>query len=149
MDKQAFISKCNEKLKLIRTEYNFSQDKMADVLGVSKKKIVEIEKGRSSLGLSGAVAMCTIFQNSEILSATFGGTPEDIIMAIAFDGFEPDNQKTMGGKIWWRELESKNGFKIQQNIISQHYRILDSKDVRVSSAFELGIIKLRFDELTK
>jgi DNA-binding XRE family transcriptional regulator len=146
MEREEFIVKCNEKLKLIRTEYNFSQEKTAQILGFSKKTVVEIEKGRSSLGWTGAVALCAIFGSSEILSATFGGKPTDVIMALAFEGNEPSYPKTMGGKVWWKPVEERNGFKVQQNIISQHYRILDGKDRRICSSFEWKSIQERFLE---
>ncbi len=146
MNRLEFVLKCNRKLKLVRTEYEFSQEKMAAILGLSKKTIVEIEKERSSLGWTGSVALCSIFSSSEILSATFGGKPTDIIMALAFDGHEPTYPKTMGGKIWWKTIQSENGLKIQQNIISQHYRILDSEDRRICSSFELEHIKERFNK---
>ena len=144
MDRNEFITKCNEKLKLVRTEYNFSQEKAAYILGLSKKTVVEIEKGRSSLGWGGSVAFCTIFGNSEVLSAVFGGNPTDIVMALAFEGNEPLYQKTMGGKIWWKTTEERNGFKIQQNIVSQHYRILDSEERRICSSFDFDVINGRF-----
>jgi DNA-binding XRE family transcriptional regulator len=64
MERNEFIAKCNARLKLVRTEYNLSQEKAAHVLGLSKKTIVEIENGRSSLGWMGCVALCMIFGNS-------------------------------------------------------------------------------------
>lgn len=149
MNRDEFIVKCNEKLKLIRTEYNFSQEKTAQILGISKKTVVEIEKGRSSLGWSGSVMLCTLFGNSEILSAVFGGNPTDIIMALAFEGNEPLYLKTMGGKIWWKLIEEQNGFKMQQNIISQHYRILDGEGRRVCSSFDFIEMDKRFAEVCK
>jgi DNA-binding XRE family transcriptional regulator len=149
MDRLEFVNKCNEKLKLVRTEYGYSQDKMALILGISKKTIVEIEKMRSSLGWVGSVALCTIFSNSEILSATFGGKQTDIIMALAFDGHEPNYPKTMGGKVWWNIIKTSGSYKIQQNIISQHYRILDEYNRRVCSTFDYNYILERFDEVSK
>ena len=38
--------------------------------------------------------------------------------------------KTMGGKVWWRDLVSLNGWRIQQNLVTKHCRILDPDDVR-------------------
>ena len=131
MDRNEFIGKANEKLKLVRTEYGYNQEKMADVLGISKKTLVQIEKGRSSLGWTGAVALCTIFERSEVLAAAFGGETTDMIMALAFQDSEPNYPKTMGGRIWWKTLEEAGKYKIQQNIISQHYRLLDQNDRRV------------------
>ena len=141
MDRNEFVDKAGDKLKLVRTEYGLNQEKMADVLGISKKTLVQIEKRRSSLGWTGAVALCTIFERSEVLEAAFGGETTDIIMALAFQNSEPSYPKTMGGKIWWKTLEETPKYKVQQNIVSQHYRILDQNDRRIFSSFELKDIK--------
>ena len=143
MDKETFINICSGKLKLVRTEYGYTQEKMAHILGISKKTLVDTEKGRTSLGWSGSVSLCALFPNSEIISAVFGGKPTDIIMALAFDGNEPIYPKTMGGKVWWQDIEILNGYKIQQNIISQHYRILSPSDRRICSSFDLEQLKKR------
>jgi hypothetical protein len=37
---------------------------------------------------------------------------------------------TMGGKVFWNTLEVKYGFKLQQNINTGHYRILDPADCK-------------------
>ena len=47
MTRETFISEMDRHVKLVRTEYGFTQDVMAKVLGISKKTLVEIEKGRS------------------------------------------------------------------------------------------------------
>ncbi|HYE69672.1 MAG TPA: helix-turn-helix domain-containing protein [Anaerovoracaceae bacterium] len=141
MDRNEFVGKADDKLKLVRTEYGLNQEKMADVLGISKKTLVQIEKRRSSLGWTGAVALCTIFERSEVLEAAFGGETTDIIMALAFQDSEPSYPKTMGGKIWWKTLDETPKCKVQQNIVSQHYRILDQNDRRIFSSFELQDIK--------
>ena len=147
MERNEFIGKADEKLKLVRTEYDFNQERMAEILGISKKTLVQIEKGRSSLGWTGAVALCAIFERSEILEAAFGGAAAELMMTLAFRDSEPDYPKTMGGKIWWKTLEESNGNKIQQNIVSQHYRILDPFDRRVFSSFELAAVKERLEKL--
>lgn len=148
MTRADFIKKADEKLKLIRTESDYTQDKMAEILGISKKTLVEIEKGRSTLGWAGAVTLCTIFRNSEVLEMTFGGHPQDIILSLAFSGYE-SNEKTLGGKVWWINIECINEFKIQQNIISRHYRILDGLDRRICSSFDYDYIKKRLQELSE
>ncbi len=149
MDRDAFIDICNKRLKLVRTEYGFTQEKMTSVLGISKKTLVEIEKGRSSLGWMGSIALCTIFENSEIIAGVFGGNPTDIIMTLAFDGNEPVYPQTMGGKVWWKTVRTANGYKIQQNIISQHYRILDGTDRRICSSFDYTEINNKFLEVSE
>jgi len=121
---------------------------MAEILGISKKTLIQIEKGRASLGWTGVVAFCTLFRDSEILEMTFGGHPLDIMLNIAFKSYEAARyEKTLGGKVWWRDIESKNGYKVQQNIISQHYRILDHEDRRICSSFDNEYIQLRLKEL--
>ncbi|MCO1602491.1 MULTISPECIES: helix-turn-helix transcriptional regulator [Desulfosporosinus] len=148
MTRIEFINKVSLKLKLIRLERDYTQDKMADIIGISKKTLVQIEKGRSLLGWSGAVALCTIFRDSEVLEMTFGGDPQDIILSLAFTDYE-SNEKTMGGKIWWTDIEGEDQFRIQQNIISRHYRILDGQDRRICSSFDDAYIRKRFRELLK
>ena len=147
MDRNEFVGKADNKLKLVRTEYGYNQERMADILGISKKTLVQIEKGRSSLGWSGAVTLCSIFERSEVLEAAFGGETTDMVMALAFQDSEPSYPKTMGGKIWWKTLEEAPKYKVQQNIISQHYRILDQNDRRICASFELHAIKIQIKNL--
>ncbi len=49
MTKEELVSEVNSKLKLVRTEYGLTQDKMSVILGISKKTLVESEKGRRAL----------------------------------------------------------------------------------------------------
>jgi len=147
MIREDFIKDMDTQLKLVRTEYNFTQDVMARILGISKKTLVEIEKGRVSLGWSGAVTLCSIFSDSQVLSGKLGGEAGDMIKAIAFQDLKPNYPKTMGGKVWWRVVEKIGEYTVQQNIISQHYRILDAEDRRVYSSFDLNEIKNRLKEL--
>jgi DNA-binding XRE family transcriptional regulator len=137
MDRLSFIARCDAKSKLVRTEYGLTQEKMATVLGISKKTLVEIEKARKSLGWTTAVTFCTIFSDSEILAGVFGGKPFDIIAALAFEGEQVNYPKTAGGKVWWTDVEQNDVFIIQQNIISQHYRLLTRDHRRVTSSFAL------------
>jgi len=147
MTRDVFIAEMNRQVKLVRTEYGFTQDVMAKVLGISKKTLVEIEKGRSSLGWTGAVALCSIFSDSQILSGDLGGEASDMIRALAFTDTKLVYPKTMGGKVWWRLAETCGSYKIQQNIISQHYRALDSQDGRICSSFDLEEVRKHLAEL--
>ncbi len=136
MKREEFINLCDKKIKLVRAEYSFSQDKMAKIIGLSKNTLVEIEKGRSTLGFMGSVCLCSIFSQSEVIESTFGGNPEEIIKALSFENLSESYPKTMGGKVWWTDVLVENGYKIQQNYISKHYRILDSHDNRLISSFD-------------
>lgn len=141
MTREEFIKIIDNKIRLIRSEKKFSQDKMAIILGISKKTLVQIEKGRASAGWTTSVAICTIFKDSEVLRMTFGGDADEIILSLVFENYLRDFEPTLGGKVWWTNIESHDDFRIQQNIISQHYRILDSKDRRVASSFDLEYLK--------
>jgi len=33
--------------------------------------------------------------------------------------------KTLGGSFFWDTIEKRNGWKLQKNIITEHYRILE------------------------
>ena len=38
--------------------------------------------------------------------------------------------KTNGGNQFWTDLRIQDGWRIQQNILTDHYRLLDSKNIR-------------------
>lgn len=147
MKKAQFVEEMNRQVKLVRTEYGFTQEVMAQTLGISKKTLVEIEKGRASLGWMGAAAFCSIFSESQVLAGCLGGEASDMIHALAFETAEPVYPKTMGGKIWWVDVEKGPGYRIQQNIISKHYRALDRADGRILSALELPAVYERLQKL--
>lgn len=144
MDKAEFIKICDSKLKLIRAEYSFSQEKMSVVLGISKKTLVEIEKGRSSLGWTGSAALCFIFSGSDIIIGVFGGRVSEIVTALAFEGHEHPSD-TVG--IWWQMVEKNERYCIQQNIVSQHYRLVDNNGNRVASSFNIEDLAELFNNI--
>lgn len=136
MNREDLIARCDQLLKLVRTEYSFNQEKMAQILGLSKKTLVEIEKGRSSLGWTGSVAFCTLFADSQVLQASFGGPPGDLLLDLAFRGSEPPPPKAHGG-VWWQTVMENEACLIQQNTISQHYRLLTRDGRRLASSFDI------------
>ena len=137
MNKQKFLEQITELEKLIRIEHELHQDQMAAILGISKKTLVESEKGRRTLGWTEAVALVSIFSDSAVLQNAFGGELSDLIWALAFEDVEVYHFPTMGGHVWWNDIEVKDGLRIQQNIISGHYRLLDAQDARLLSSFSL------------
>jgi DNA-binding XRE family transcriptional regulator len=136
VDKKQFIEICDSKIRIIRTEYELSQEKMAEIIGISKKTLVEIEKGRSSLGWTGSVALCSIFESSEVINSAFGGASAKIVYEIAFKGMEVKNAENTGS-IWWQTIMQNDLYQIQQNIVSQHYRLITRKGTKIASSFEL------------
>lgn len=148
MDRDEFCNLISKKIRVIRAEADLTQDRMAAILGISKKTLVQIEKGRATASWPLVVTVCTLFRHSDILCSIFGSGLIDIISILAFEyEQETPREKTMGGRIWWREVETAGGFKLQQNLISKHFRILDHEDRRWSSSFDEEDMRRRLREL--
>ncbi|ACK62639.1 TPA: helix-turn-helix domain-containing protein [Bacillus cereus] len=137
MNKELIIELISTKAKLIRTEKGYTQDKMAEVLGISKKTLVQIEKGRTNAGWTNTVAICALFRDSEVLQSSLGDDPLVVIETMAHNSISKFKEKTLGGKVWWKQIQEKGNFRLQQNLISQHYRILDKYDYRWFNSFDL------------
>lgn len=136
-------------MRLIRLEKKYSQDKMADIMGISKKTIIQIEKSRIFPSWSNVIAVCALFRDSEILHSVLGDEPLEIIETIAHNGIERPKDKSMGGRVWWKEIERKGDYRLQQNVISKHYRILDGRNYRWYSSFEDEEAFIRLNELAQ
>lgn len=149
MTRDEIIIQVSEKLRLIRTEAGYTQDKMADIIGVSKKTLVQIEKGRVHANWSTVVSICALFRETETVQFLFGNEPLEVLETVAREGIDYRKMKTMGGRVWWRVLSKKNGYILQQNILSKHFRILDKQNYRIFSSFDEKLSKLRFKELSK
>ena len=149
MDRDQVIELISNKMKLIRTEKGYTQDKMAEILGMSKKTLVQIEKERNLATWPHIVTLITLFRNSEIIESVLGDSPIEVIETIAHSEIDLPKEKTLGGRVWWREVDFMGRFRLQQNLISQHYRILDNKDRRWFSTFEEKEAHLRLQELSK
>jgi len=74
-----------------------------------------------------------------------GGDVEDIIVAIAFCDVDVKYPRTMGGKIWWKTVLEKEGYVVQQNILSHHYRLLDPDNRRRIASFDYNEIEEHLD----
>jgi len=147
MTRDELISTVNSKLKLVRTEYGLTQDRMAAILGISKKTLVESEKGRRSLGWTEVIALTAVFAGSEILRDALGEDYREMVSALALEDTEVKYPSTMGGKVWWREIRAGYGYRIEQNVVSGHYRLLDSADRRIISSFRLSDIDVLLKKL--
>ncbi|AIW87938.1 helix-turn-helix family protein [Bacillus mycoides] len=149
MNKETVIDLISKNVRLIRLERGYSQEKMATVLGISKKTLVQVEKERTSIGWTNAVVVCALFKDSQILKHILGEEPFEVVEIIAHDGMDTPKVKTLGGKMFWNEIAKKGKFRVQQNVISQHFRILDNIEYRWYSTFEEEEVMNRFHELTK
>ncbi|WP_327063169.1 helix-turn-helix transcriptional regulator [Jeotgalibacillus soli] len=137
------------KMKLIRTEANYTQDRMAHVIGVSKKTLVQIEKGRVLPNWTTVVTVCALFREQEILMNLVGGDALEIAELLAREEIDHRKEKTLGGKIWWAEIKIESDIKLQRNLISKHFRIIDDEQYRLFSTFNEQEAKARFDELVQ
>ena len=147
MDKETVIHLISKNVRLIRLEKGYSQEKMATVLGISKKTLVQVEKERTSIGWTNAVVVCALFTESQILKHILGEEPFEVIEILAHDSMDTPKVKTLGGKMFWNEIAKKGEFRVQQNVISQHFRILDDNDYRWYSTFEEDEVMKHFHEL--
>ena len=149
MNRDDIIQQVSEKLRLIRTEAGYTQDKMAEIIGVSKKTLVQIEKGRVLANWSTVVAICALFRETETVQFLFGSEPLEVIETVAREGIDYRKSKTLGGRVWWKVLNKDNGFILQQNILSKHFRILDEKNYRIFSSLDENQSQQRFKELAQ
>ncbi|MDF2902870.1 MAG: family transcriptional regulator [Bacillus sp. (in: firmicutes)] len=149
MTKEEIILRVSEKIRLIRAEVGYNQDKMAEIIGLSKKTLVQIEKGRANANWATVVTVCALFRETETVQFLFGSDPLEVLETVAREGIDYRKGKTLGGKIWWREIAKEKHFILQQNILSLHYRILDQNYYRVFSSFDEQAAKVCFAELTQ
>ena len=147
MQRDEFIKMISRKLKLIRTEYGITQEVMSEMLGISKKTLIETEKGRRDLSWTEVIAVVTVFEKSEVLQDVTGGEAGDMIHILAFENRTIKYPPTMGGKVWWRVIDEKNGIRLQQNYVTGHYRLLDKNDCRLISSFDRNGIEDYRDSL--
>ena len=144
MTRDEIIMQVSEKLRLIRTEAGYTQDKMAEIIGVSKKTLVQIEKGRVLANWSTAVSICALFRETETVQFLFGNEPLEVLETVAREGIDIRKSKTFGGRIWWRVVSKRNGYILQQNILSKHFRILDERNYRIFSSIDEKLSRQRF-----
>ena len=133
---------------------------MATAIGISKKTLVDIEKGRRSLGWTGSVALVCLFGAGRVLTSVFGPEPVTLLWPmLAEDGDVPrasellvgggdDAQDGRSGNRWWQVVAKNASYTIEQNIVSQHYRLLDAAGVRLASAFDIDELMPVFNKGT-
>jgi hypothetical protein len=57
--------------------------------------------------------------------------------------------KTMGGKVFWNTLSERYGWRLQQNVFTEHYRILDPEDIRQAWGTDAGEMWRTFHKFTQ
>ncbi|QCR32724.1 helix-turn-helix transcriptional regulator [Lysinibacillus sp. SGAir0095] len=149
MDRDFIIQIVSENIKNLRKENHYTQDKMAEIIGISKKTIIQIEKGRALSDWTTTIAICAIFRESAILHKLFGGDPLEVIEITVQDVNIRPQEKTMGGYIMWKNITEYKGFKLQRNLISKHFRILDEENYRLISTFDEEVAHEMWNDIQK
>ncbi|PQD95557.1 transcriptional regulator [Pradoshia eiseniae] len=147
MTKDEIIRLISERMRLIRVEVDYTQDKMAEIIGISKKTLVQIEKERNEASWTTVVAVVSLFRETLTVQTLFGGDPLEVIETVSRESIDYRKEKMLGGKMWWKDLSSEKGYTLQQNMISQHYRILDDDQYRIFSSLEREVSEQKYKEL--
>ncbi|TDM07465.1 XRE family transcriptional regulator XdrA [Macrococcus lamae] len=125
MDKQNFTDLLQTKFKMVRIEAGYTQDTMAQTIGLSKKTLVQIEKERVLPNWTTCVSLCALFRDSEVLQTTLGGDPLEVIQVISRGACAyPKNENL--DELWWETKQKEAGYTLQFNKISNLYRVIDS-----------------------
>ncbi|ABZ83916.1 helix-turn-helix domain protein [Heliomicrobium modesticaldum Ice1] len=115
----------SEKLREIRTEADLTQDKMAESIGISKKTLVDVEKGRKTLGFTAAALTALLFRRGETVQSLFGDMTIDVIEFVSRRANSRAWYKTLGGRVWWTEECRQGPFIVQKHLFTPYYRIID------------------------
>ncbi|MFY3793252.1 helix-turn-helix transcriptional regulator [Ureibacillus sp. MALMAid1270] len=149
MDRDVLIQLTSENVKLVRLENNYSIDKMAEMIGITRKHLLKIEKGKAIANWPITIAICTLFRDSRTLKRVLGGDPLDLIdMSTKYMPIFPQD-KTFGGNVLWKNIEEFHGFRLQQNIVTRHFRIIDNENYRLISTSEEDFAMEKWKDLSK
>ncbi len=150
MNEKELIEILSSKIKLVRSEFNYNQDEMANILGVSKKTIVQIEKERQLASWTIIVTFASLFRDSTIIQRELG--EEDIVyflQTVARKNIDlKDKQKWMNQSLW-KVIDERNGYILQRHVITHYYRIINQLGQRLFSSFYKKSAVRHFNEMVK
>ncbi|MFD2828889.1 XRE family transcriptional regulator XdrA [Corticicoccus populi] len=147
MDKQAFTEILQAKFKMVRTEAGYTQDSMSHTIGLSKKTLVQIEKERILPNWTTCISLCALFRNSEVLTNTFSGDPLELAQVISRGHCVYPNYESE--KVYWEDIDSKNGFKLQFNKVNKVYRVINDENLPVHASYIEREIRTYFNKQTE
>lgn len=147
LTQELFDRMVSEKLKLIRTEAGLTQDRMAEMIGISKKTLVQVEKGRKTLGFTAAALVAVLFRHREMVQSLFGESVLEVVELAAAQSSIRAWYKTMGGKVWWTKVAERERYLLQQHVLTGHYRIIDRDRYLHYYSLDRDEAHLRLDEL--
>ncbi|MCC3683425.1 helix-turn-helix transcriptional regulator, partial [Staphylococcus epidermidis] len=137
MDRQSFTDLIQTKFKMVRIEAGYTQDTMAQTIGLSKKTLVQIEKERVLPNWTTCVSICALFRDSDVLNSTFGCDPLEIVQTISRNHCAYPNHSTTSD-IYWNTIDTRNGFILQSNKVSNIYRVLNNEKQPIFGTSKIG-----------
>ena len=126
MDRQSFTDLIQTKFKKVRIEAGYTQDTMAQTIGLSNKTLVQIEKERVLPNWTTCVSICALFRDSGVLNSTFGCDPLEIVQTISRNHCAYPNHSTTSD-IYWNTIDTRNVFILHINKLSKIYRVLNNE----------------------
>lgn len=148
MDRQSFTDLIQTKFKMVRIEAGYTQDTMAQTIGLSKKTLVQIEKERVLPNWTTCVSICALFRDSDVLNSTFGCDPLEIVQTISRNHCAYPKHSTTSD-IYWNTLDDKNGFILQSNKVSEIYRVLNKDKQPIFGTSKLREAETYFGRISK
>ena len=125
MDRQSFTDLIQTKFKMVRIEAGYTQDTMAQTIDFPRKHWFKLKR-KSSTKRTTCVSICALFRDSDVLNSTFGCDPLEIVQTISRNHCAYPNHSTTSD-IYWNTIDTRNGFILQSNKVSNIYRVLNNE----------------------
>ncbi|RPF55741.1 helix-turn-helix domain-containing protein [Aquisalibacillus elongatus] len=135
-------------IKTVRTEFNYNQNQMAELLGISKKTLVQYEKGRKTATWPTIVVLTSLFRDSVYIQRKLG--EDDVVHYIQI--LARKNVVANTGhqtKSRWAKIDEQNGYILQKNTITKYYRVIDQFGNRIFSSFYKTSVLRHFQQIIK
>ncbi|GEL76128.1 helix-turn-helix transcriptional regulator [Tenuibacillus multivorans] len=137
------------KIKVVRTEFDYTQEQMSDILGISKKTLLQIEKGRIEANWPVIVTFASIFRDSSIIQQELGENDVIYLLQTIRRKHIAYNHNRVSHHTWWKTIEERNGYILQQNRVSLYFRIVDQMGLRLFSSFYKKAAERHFNQIVE
>ncbi|MDV2580855.1 helix-turn-helix transcriptional regulator [Alkalibacillus haloalkaliphilus] len=126
MDFETIQSLVSTRIRVVRAEQGITQNEMCHILGISKKTLVEIEKGRKPANWPTIVAFVSLFKDSPTVQYTLGDrNPIECLQTYSRKTvFQEENYYDSLDE-YWKPIIEHEGYSLQKHYIHNHYRVVD------------------------
>jgi DNA-binding XRE family transcriptional regulator len=138
----------SKNVKLLRAEYGYSQQEMANSVGLSKKTLIQVEKERLILSWGATCAVCAVYRNSRQLRLELGEDPINIVETLAHDNLSTVDDFENRNYVFWDVVEEDGQYILAKNIITEHYKITDNQGKKYFASFDHKKIMEQYEKLT-